>query len=82
MMKRNILSIQIFVTVVSVNSRLPPYFLVKETSGEGLSGCYESKTIKNPSYEKIEDPKSFLMHDNCWIFSSDSNGLDVRYRLR
>ena len=82
-MVKHKLWIQVFVAVFnSVNSLLPPFYLVNETSGEGLSGCYESKTVKNPTYEKIEEPKMFLMYDNCWIFSSDSDGLGVKYRLR
>ena len=69
--------------VVSVHC-LSNYLLVEETSGKGLSGCFESKTIKQyPNYEKIGEPKYFLLHDeNCWIFSSDANGFDVRFRLR
>ena len=74
--------LQLFCAIVSVHS-LVPYYLVEETSDTGLSGCYESISDKKPNYEKTGAPNYFLQHDrDCWIFSSDSTGSDIRYRLR
>ena len=72
-----------FYGIVNVESKAD-YFRVEETSGEELSGCYQRiKLQEYPIYQKIDEPKYFLMHDGkCWVFSSDENGSDIRFRLR
>ena len=74
----------IFYTIGSAQSLAATYFRVEEKLGNKLTGCYQRLCLKPyPKYEKIDDPKYFLMHNGkCWIFSSDNNGSDVKYQLR
>ena len=75
--------LQILCAIVSVQSKAA-YFHVKETSGLGLTGCYQRIKLKPlPKYEKSEEPILFLIRDeDCWKFSSDANASNVLFKLR
>ena len=74
--------LQIFCAILSAHS-LAPFLVVKEKSGFNLTGCYQRNTAtETPVHEKIGEPKYFLTHLDCWIFSTDAGGLDVRFILR
>ena len=75
--------LQMLCAIVSVQCKAA-YFDVKETSGLGLTGCYQRIRLKPlPKYVKFEEPIMFLIRDeDCWKFSSDANSTSVRFKLR
>ena len=75
--------LQMLCAIVSVQCKAA-YFDVKETSGLGLTGCYQRiRLMPQPQYEKLEEPIIFLIRDeDCWKFSSDANASNVISKLR
>ena len=76
---------------------IAPYYLVKvDPPDDALNGCYEKTGEKNvndyheastyPIYQQIGRQKFYLSLENanhaCWIFSTDMDRTNVKYKKR